>query len=575
MHPAGCAPQGSLPPGQCRISCEPHALPESMNEVSGLTLPSFTYPSSRWLRAVVDAVILTVILVLFLVGTIPTRSPSGSFAYGCDDFAYQRQAELIRSDGLLRGLDTRIETADTRALIAVAQDSGVQASDWQQILGPHCHHVDAHSGRVIAQYPPGTPLVLSIFPRGTAGYGAYLVLAIGVCLAGLLLLEIGMPSILQLVIAMPFVFEAARYFRLPTSWASFSVGISAGLIVLLTALLLVRCRRRVSSTMLYVLFGTLAGLLLAVRLPNLFVIIGLAIAFTGRFEIHRLPVVRQRWPEILAGGAAFLVAGPMLVAAGNRSNTGSFLHTTYGSADATGVVWSYRLVVHHLRFYLVSCSSAVLVDMSLIAVAVACIASCRGAGGHLFRWATAAAAATTVTSVLFFLTHGITAPYYLVPSSIFSVAILAIMAPRGAAAVRLAYRPAAACVGTALLFVAVAYRMPKAEGRPPFSFSIPQEVLAPGVIVWSDLTSGSLLYYNHKVASKIVFGSACERLRLIASAHRAGAQQYLVDDSPAMHDEIAILAGMMKLRLVGDYSVFRSLPVWKIDAIPENIVGCA
>ena len=41
---------------------------------------------------------------------------------------------------------------------------------WDEAMAPHAHHYAPQSGYVIVQYPPGTGLVLSMFPQGEAVY---------------------------------------------------------------------------------------------------------------------------------------------------------------------------------------------------------------------------------------------------------------------------------------------------------------------------------------------------------------------------------------------------------------------
>lgn len=529
---------------------------------------------SRGRRTIGGIAIAALLAALLFFALDPDLSPTGSFAYGCDDFAYQRQAELIRSRGLIRGLDTRIETPDVGPLVAIAKASSLPTADWQRILGPHCHHVDAHSGRLIAQYPPGTPLVLSPFPRGTAGYGAYLIFAVAGCLSGLLLLTLGAPSFGQVALASLFAVEACRYFFLPSSWASFSVGITAGLTALLVSLLLVAPRRRSPSVALLLVVGAIAGLLFAVRLPNVFVIAGAAVAFVGRFDLRRPAVLRARWIEVAAGLLAFLVFGPGLVAAGNWRNTGSPFHTTYGAADAAGSLLSRDLLLHHAHFYFLDSEAATLVDMSLAVVALSAVAALSPHAGRMFRWAVAAAVVTAGASLAFFMTHEITASYYLVPSALFSALVVVVTAAQAGAGPRLPVMRAGAVAGAALILAVAAYRMPSRAERDPFSFDIPPEVLAANAVVWSDFASGTLLYYNGKLATKLVFGGPCERRDLISAARKAGSPQYFIDDSPTMHDEIADLSRIATLARVGDYSAFAPLPVWKLEDAPDDLGAC-
>lgn len=192
------------------------------------------------------------------------------YAFGCDAFGYARQAELFRTEGLPRGLDTRIDAPEARFLIAAAQSITSDSAEWSEAVAPHCHHYNSATGRIILEYPPGTGLILSIFPE-TVSFGLAFLLGMALVSA---------------------VFVAAVVTYRPNNWglagafatlalievtttnalASASLPVSIALIPLCALLTLAAFPSAGQSPKpgLALLLGVAGGLLLAVRLANIF-----------------------------------------------------------------------------------------------------------------------------------------------------------------------------------------------------------------------------------------------------------------------------------------------------------------
>src|ERR1051326_6377173 len=93
------------------------------------------------------------------------------FAYACDSFGYLRMAKEIRH-GVEHGVwpEFKLESPKTRLLIDFMQQNHVAVPRWDDAVAPHAHDYMPQSGSVGVQYPPGTGLVLAMFPQGEAVY---------------------------------------------------------------------------------------------------------------------------------------------------------------------------------------------------------------------------------------------------------------------------------------------------------------------------------------------------------------------------------------------------------------------
>ena len=80
-----------------------------------------------------------------------------------DDVCYLRQAHLFQRFGL-GGLDTDISRDDDRYLSAKLKEIGFPT--WSDAATAPCHTPMVATKKLVMQYPPGTGLVLALFPQG-------------------------------------------------------------------------------------------------------------------------------------------------------------------------------------------------------------------------------------------------------------------------------------------------------------------------------------------------------------------------------------------------------------------------
>ena len=80
-----------------------------------------------------------------------------------DDICYLRQAHLFQKFGL-DGLDTNIARDDDQYLTSKLKAIGFPT--WSDTATAPCHTLMPATNKLVMQYPPGTGLVLALFPEG-------------------------------------------------------------------------------------------------------------------------------------------------------------------------------------------------------------------------------------------------------------------------------------------------------------------------------------------------------------------------------------------------------------------------
>jgi hypothetical protein len=250
------------------------------------------------------------------------------------------------------------------------------------------------------QYPPGTGFMLALFPEGFQVVPLYAlanVTIFGFALLGLY--RARDPASLTLAAVFGF---AALYLMINPTKASYSVAPTM-MVCALAGWLTARLFTDGAPHRLVLLasIGLLVGLSVNLRLPNLFLSAGYCLYLLGAF-------LRARNRETLGQGAAFGIAlligmAPTLVA--NAINAGSPLTTTYGGQDVAppelhaGVLWQYFKDAQFALLVIASAWTAWLWRFHQ--------------GGA--RQIAIVLAANLVVNVIFFVTHPIFTPYYIIP----------------------------------------------------------------------------------------------------------------------------------------------------------------
>jgi len=322
-----------------------------------------------------------------------------------DDICYLRQAHLFQKFGL-DGFDTDISRDDDHYLTEKLK--AINFPTWSDAKTAPCHTLMPVTGKLVMQYPPGTGLVLALFPRGSQVIPLYVltsVVAFGFALAAMVYAS----SLLSLVLVVVFG-DAAIYLMINPTKASYSMAptmMVCALAGFLTAKLCVSAapRHRLALT---VLIGLLIGLSVNFRLANLFLASGYFLLFLGAF-------LRARNRETLLQGLSFaatFAAGTVPTLFANAINAGSPLSTTYGSVDVmppelnADLLWAYFGDVQFLLLIIAGAWTALLWQLG-------------SPVGN--RQVALVVAGNLVANLIFFMTHPVFTPYYMVPVAMLSL----------------------------------------------------------------------------------------------------------------------------------------------------------
>src|SRR5258708_8226682 len=201
-----------------------------------------------------------------------------------DDVCYLRQAHLFQRFGL-GGFDTDISRDDDHYLASKLQE--IAFPTWNDPTTIPCHVPMAASDKRVIQYPPGTGVLLALFPQGHQVIPLYV--AVSVILFGFALLGIGAARIASSVVAAGAIRFLAIYLMINPSKASYSMAPTMAACAFagyLTARLLIRAvpSEQVLTAML---LGFVLGLSVDFRLPNLFLSPGYILFFLVAFLSSR------------------------------------------------------------------------------------------------------------------------------------------------------------------------------------------------------------------------------------------------------------------------------------------------
>ncbi|MEH2591785.1 hypothetical protein [Bradyrhizobium sp. AZCC 1721] len=320
-----------------------------------------------------------------------------------DDICYLRQAHLFERFGL-RGIDTNVTFDDDHYL-----KNGLKAigyAEWHDVKRAPCHPFIPAVDKYVLQYPPGTGFVLSLFPTGFQAIPLYVLTNVTIFAFALLALFRAREPV-SLALAAVFGF-AALYLMINPSKASYSVAptmmVCAAAGFLTAKLFAVRRQRRL---LIIALVGLLIGLSVNFRLPNLFLAAGYCLCFAGAFLLARS---KETFLHGLAFGVSFLIGiVPTLIA--NAINAGSPFSTTYGSVD----VVPPELNAGVLLSYLVD------VQFTLLAISVGWTAWLWWSDRGRARGVALLVAANLAVNLIFFMTHPIFTPYYIIPIDMLSL----------------------------------------------------------------------------------------------------------------------------------------------------------
>src|SRR5215217_7170667 len=257
------------------------------------------------------------------------------FAYACDSFGYLRMAKEIRH-AFAHGVwpEFKLESPQTRMLIDFMQQNNVSVPRWEEVVAPHAHHYFPQSGYVGVQYPPGTGLVLAMFPQGEAVYRLNGIVVFVFVLAGVLALAIAAwkrasVSIGLVVLALTVgLMVLARLGALTFSMNAVLVPIILMCVFSLLALRFKTADRDGLALLFALLAGICLGLATLIRLPSFLLSVCFLVLLSPGFRNFRI----KSLPVAFALGVT--IAGVIPVLINQHVVAGAWYLTTYSRADA-------------------------------------------------------------------------------------------------------------------------------------------------------------------------------------------------------------------------------------------------
>jgi hypothetical protein len=320
-----------------------------------------------------------------------------------DDICYLRQAHLFERFGL-GGIDTNIAFDDDHYLKNKMKEIGY--AEWNDVKRMPCHTFIPAADKYVMQYPPGTGFTLALFPSGFQVIPLYVLTS--VVAVGFAFIALARASTFYLLTLVAAFGDAAIYLMINPTKASYSMAptmMVCALVGFLTAKLF-NCQPR-HRFALWALVGFLIGLSVNFRLPNLFLAAGYCLYLAGAFLLARS---KETFLQGASFGIAFLIGiAPTLIA--NAINAGSPFSTTYSSVDALPP----ELNTSVLLSYLVD------VQFTLLAIAAIWTAWLWRADQGRAKDVAILVALNLAVNLIFFITHPIFTPYYIIPIDMLSL----------------------------------------------------------------------------------------------------------------------------------------------------------
>jgi hypothetical protein len=321
-----------------------------------------------------------------------------------DDVCYLRQAHLFQRFGL-SGFDTDISRDDDRYLTSKLKEIGFPT--WNDALTAPCHNAMPAVKKFVIQYPPGTGLVMALFPQGHQVVPLYVLATIAVF--GFALLAISRARSTRATLFAGALGCLAVYLMINPSKASYSMAPTMVMCALagFSTPYWLKEKQHDYHAWLTLLLGFLLGLSVDFRLPNLFL-------SAGYFLFFLVVLVSSRRISIVLQGALFSIAflvgtAPTLVS--NMINAGSPLATTYGGHDVVPPEFSFAIVWQYLAD----------TQFVLLALAIAGTAYLLGASAEGTRRVALVTAMNLAANLAFFLSHPVFTPYYTIPIAMLSL----------------------------------------------------------------------------------------------------------------------------------------------------------
>jgi hypothetical protein len=522
--------------------------------------------SPSWGKKVQIFNIIIILLIMAFTLHFSDHEQRNVDPIGCDGFGYARQAQLFRDQGLMHGFNTSITAPQAELLVSLAKGTLPNTVSWYEPIAPHCHHYNDHTGKVILQYPPGTGLILALFPEPRAM--PYLLIT-GIALTTLVLcwalLGRRLDALAVVATCSAFVF---LMWVIYTDTVHSSASVPATLLLIPASAWLGYAFPNRSYLSAFP-FGLICGLLVSVRLPNAMILAGFVVQAVLSAKLWHWHNLKACWSKIATVAAGLLIGvSPVLIS--NHVNAGGIFHTTYSSIDASAPVFRHRLINEAAHYYFGAPTGSIVLIAAIFFVALG-----------LTAWAndeekrtpagTLGAALTLLLSLGFFVTHSVRIPYYLIPAGMMAIFMVTIeLIERGEPLRRGWWLLVLPLVS---IWIIHAHRLVT-----PHLVSVdgPDEMMTSDSVAWADLTSGTFYYYRNRYAAKLNFTDPATQDTLVEAVMKSGHAQYFIVDSPSMKQACDRQASRYGAVYVGEAKAFLEAQVWKLaDGNPASSRTCS
>jgi len=423
------------------------------------------------------------------------------------------------------------------------------------------------------QYPPGTGLVLAMFPQGQAVYDLNRTVSLVFAVIGVVALAIAAwkrawTSTGLVVLALNLgLMVLARLGALTFSMNAVLVPILLTCLFSLFALCFKTDGRDRLSLVCALLAGASIGFATLIRLPSFLLSLGFLVLLWPGFRNFRV----KSLPVAFAFGAT--IAGIIPVLINQQDVAGAWYLSTYASIDAAPPTLD-RLGFNLL--YFLGDGPAAVDNWALVSALIGFIGflllhSRRDSEqfnrlGLSWKRLALAVSLLWIIPICYFLTHRITGAHYMI-SSIFATVSLIGFGAFGLEVMSNAsarFEPRKAISWLALVLIlwpgVTTFKQVwsnRSIGPTPDRANTHAPVLLPAELaddkawIWADLLTGSLWYYDYKPAFKIQFTDEETRAAIFKFVFDRGERQYLIQDSEQMKkyiEEINQLGGKLEMR---------------------------
>lgn len=515
--------------------------------------------------------ILIGIVAVYLTANMPATP---DYAFGCDPFGYARQEKLFRDEGYVDGIDTRVRAPEAQLLIDLAKGANLSPDQYGEMIAPHCNHYEVGSDSVITQYPPGAGFLMSLLPPDRTVQALY-VLSFGLLVGSFgIFAVIALPALLISAATIGGLAVVAMAFNNSALMISASMPPTIGLAALAVLVLLAGTPQKDRPRWWAgALLGFVGALLVSIRIANVFLLLGMVVFILAAATSIDLRRLRALALYALCGLVVFAICIIPLLAA-NEINAGGIFESTYGVADSAAARIDAEMIRANLAYYAFQTPAWPVTWAALAAIAAAILGGSLAPSpdGRRRAWSAALGGAVPFAlSVAYFSTHEIRASYYLVPGAAFCVTLclFALAQVFGSSPVR-RLGTAVVAVGVLALVVGQTLQLPRHQ----YPIEAPAEILQPDVIVWADMTSGTLFHYLDKYASKIPFADNCVQNTMINAVSSSGTPQYFVVDSESMERLLSRLQAENLVEEIGTLQERDPRPVYRLDPGKTLRGGC-